>query len=1240
MKKNSYFWLVIAYLCMCVPSVRIQAQVDINASLATPNATYFSLTDAFSAINNGTHQGNISVIITANTNENTTSAILNASGGLSSYTNISLGVLGNGNFTISGNGNVPVIVLNGADDVVFEGNNASNLKGLTIENTTTNTNTYALQLTSGVQNAIFQNITFKGAQTNDLGVISIFTNSAENNQNININNCNITKNSVANPRNGVFVGGFGAGKNTNNVIRNCEISDFFNAQFTTNGIFLANNIGIFTIHQNLLFQTADLNFLVANDHRGIRVSAGEQINITKNTIGYANNAQTGFYTTRGLNINARFFAIHLERISNTSGIFSNISENIIKNIDFETSSASSNGAGGDAIGLFCGILVGFSGNLFLNNFNVNITKNIIGNTTGNNHIITRTSGLRGMTKALYAYSNGITLVESNKIGGITSLTNNVNNGSVIAVLDFDGSGTKTIQNNVVGSKTTTNSIQCANDDLSTADASFIDGIYLSGASDKVIDNNFFGNWTSFGTRNNGTFVGATSSVMYAIGGKTTITNNTITHITSYNDGGAWTMDSSNFPHTTYFVTQAAIILATNNPNPHLIENNEISYIENRKTEEPLAVVGILLSGGSFGISNSICRKNRIFNVSSASPSASRDLAIALDESATTWDISNNMITLGTEVISKEHFMYGIYDSSNAPQNIFYNSIFLAGTHQPLEQDVNSACIFTQPKSPSTKIYNNLLYNARESTSAPIVANGGRHYGIYAFNNFLTFGGTIETDYNTIFAKNSVTGFGANIGQFAGIDYADLPAWRASNPLFDNYSWSETLLNCPNPTDLFVDILTGNLHINATNVSAWYVSGKGSGIISSLNNLSSFSSDFDAENRSTTAFTGTTDIGADEFSIDASANPPPFAIETGTIAANQSTFYTWGNKQIAQITWKNGAFPTSMQVQYFSGETPPTPAPLIQYADSYWHITPITGILAGNYDIKLDFGEHETGIISAPNLNAIMGKTDALAATTSPTSAPWLLYEEGVGAGKSQRNYASLQKTMLVEDLSSFSDFTLTIKIVPLPIEILNFSAKKQENNVILQWQTTLEKDFDYFLVEKSTQNNANNNAFNFVNIGRVASAQASNNTQNINNYAFIDVLGDFNNASGNAINASENIYYRLKMVDKNGKFRYSDVRFVKINNNQNDTQNNVVIYPNPAQNDEINIYFIDTKNNSNNTQNINISITNILGQKVYENDINSTSKNIKISTKNWSKGIYIVKIIVNNTLIIKKIEIK
>lgn len=237
--------------------------------------------------------------------------------------------------------------------------------------------------------------------------------------------------------------------------------------------------------------------------------------------------------------------------------------------------------------------------------------------------------------------------------------------------------------------------------------------------------------------------------------------------------------------------------------------------------------------------------------------------------------------------------------------------------------------------------------------------------------------------------------------------------------------------------------------------------------------------------------------------------------------------------------------------------------------------------------------------------------------------------------------------MLVEDLSSFSDFTLTIKIVPLPLEILKFSAKKQENNVILQWETVSEKDFDYFLVERyvrnnnrNNNNNSNNPTFDFVNIGRVASKSANTNqqntTQNSNYYSFIDVLEDFNNANFDDISSSKDLYYRLKMVDKNGIFRYSNVRFVNINNS---IKNAVVIYPNPIQNEEINIHFAENNTKNSNIENIDISILSILGHEIYKVTISSSEKNIKISTKNWAKGIYFAKILIDNHLIIKKIEI-
>ncbi len=58
-----------------------------TATSGTAAATYTTLKGAFDAINAGTHQGAISLSITANTTE-TATAVLNASGGTSSFTSV------------------------------------------------------------------------------------------------------------------------------------------------------------------------------------------------------------------------------------------------------------------------------------------------------------------------------------------------------------------------------------------------------------------------------------------------------------------------------------------------------------------------------------------------------------------------------------------------------------------------------------------------------------------------------------------------------------------------------------------------------------------------------------------------------------------------------------------------------------------------------------------------------------------------------------------------------------------------------------------------------------------------------------------------------------------------------------------------------------------------------------------------------------------------------------------------
>ncbi|HEY4061623.1 MAG TPA: LamG-like jellyroll fold domain-containing protein [Puia sp.] len=96
--------------------------------------------------------------------------------------------------------------------------------------------------------------------------------------------------------------------------------------------------------------------------------------------------------------------------------------------------------------------------------------------------------------------------------------------------------------------------------------------------------------------------------------------------------------------------------------------------------------------------------------------------------------------------------------------------------------------------------------------------------------------------------------------------------------------------------------------------------------------------------------------------------------------------------------------------------------------------------------------------------------------------------------------------------------------VPLPITLARFTAIRQGNQALLQWQTDVEENSHDFTIERSTDGS------HFTDIGTVAAAGNSNKPQQ---YDFTD-LTPGKNAN----------YYRLKESDIDGKFTYSSIQLV------------------------------------------------------------------------------------------------
>ncbi len=120
-----------------------------------------------------------------------------------------------------------------------------------------------------------------------------------------------------------------------------------------------------------------------------------------------------------------------------------------------------------------------------------------------------------------------------------------------------------------------------------------------------------------------------------------------------------------------------------------------------------------------------------------------------------------------------------------------------------------------------------------------------------------------------------------------------------------------------------------------------------------------------------------------------------------------------------------------------------------------------------------------------------------------------------------------------------NDANITITFV-VPVELTSFEANAVEETVELEWVTTTELDNDYFQIERSLDGEK------FIPIGKVRGAGTTPVAQK---YDFVDLTP----------NAGVN-YYRLKQVDFDGGFEFSETISVKMKTDKITTK----IYPSPA----------------------------------------------------------------------------
>ena len=175
---------------------------------------------------------------------------------------------------------------------------------------------------------------------------------------------------------------------------------------------------------------------------------------------------------------------------------------------------------------------------------------------------------------------------------------------------------------------------------------------------------------------------------------------------------------------------------------------------------------------------------------------------------------------------------------------------------------------------------------------------------------------------------------------------------------------------------------------------------------------------------------------------------------------------------------------------------------------------------------------------------------------------------------------------------------------PLPVELVEFTAEKNNERVELKWTTASETNNDYFTVERSADGER------FIEIERI---KGSGTISFAKNYSSIDhqpIIG---------MN-----YYQLKQTDLDGLFTYSSLEKISFEKNIE-----MHLSPNPIQQDHLNV----NMNIAPHTL-IKINIFDLNGTSVYQNEmmVVKSSSQIRLEGLHFDKnGIFIVCVDDENT---------
>lgn len=204
------------------------------------------------------------------------------------------------------------------------------------------------------------------------------------------------------------------------------------------------------------------------------------------------------------------------------------------------------------------------------------------------------------------------------------------------------------------------------------------------------------------------------------------------------------------------------------------------------------------------------------------------------------------------------------------------------------------------------------------------------------------------------------------------------------------------------------------------------------------------------------------------------------------------------------------------------------------------VQPSSAVSIRLYISKAEFDELDadagSGVSAVTDLKILKNNDACGSAIASNTQLINPMYAEAHGSN----GY------VLQADINSFSSFYFGTSAITLPVELVYFKGSLQNSATVLQWETINENNASHFLVERSIDNK---------NFESIANVTAKGNSTAATTYSHID------NDPG-SLNSGI-IYYRLKMVDADGQYKYSTIVTIYLA----DITGRITVSPNPASNE-------------------------------------------------------------------------